>query len=91
MNTALIVLKLPETAKIYGRYIPLSSLIWTISSNNIIDCCWEAGVNSNGNYFIEAIDGKIIKIEDLNCRSYAELVVALDLVNANHNVVDSKS
>lgn len=93
MNTASIVLKFPETKKMFGGYIPLSSLGWKIGGNNIIDCCWEAGDNNSDNiyYSIEAMDGKVIKIEDLNCKSYAELIVALDLANANHNVANSKS
>ena len=93
MNTASIVLKIPETNKLFGQYTPLSSLIWRIGNNKIIDCCWDTGDDNRDNtyYSIEAIDGKVIKIKDLNCKSYAELVVALDLANANHNVVDSKS
>lgn len=93
MNTSSIVLKIPKNEKIFGRYIPLSSVVWKIGGNNIIDSCWEAGdyFNDTIYYSIEAIDGKTINIKDLNCKSYAELIVALDLVNANHNVADSKS
>lgn len=93
MNINSIVLKFPETEKMFGLYISLSSLIWKIGNNKIINCCWEAGDNDSDNiyYAIETIDGKVIKIEDLNCKSYAELIVALDLANANHNVIDSKS
>ena len=83
MNVFSIVLKIAEIDHTYGRYCSLSA-VYFIIENGIID---RIELASQANYYkLETTDGQIFDISSLNCKTYAELLVAIDVHNLNHNV-----
>lgn len=80
------MLKLIETSEDhYGIYCPLNcaTLSYDVNSGLI---CGIFGVDGGDNDFIESVDGKVIEIRKLHCKSYAEFIVAIDVYNLLHGV-----
>ena len=78
-----IVLKIPATNSTYAKFIPLPNIEWVITDDQIIN-----GMYLSGNdyfYELEDVYGNVVQIHELNCKTYAELMVAIDLYNLNHN------
>lgn len=77
-----IVLKIPATYSLYATFIPLHNIKWVIK-DEIISSMY---VDNNDDFFeLEDVHGNVVQICELNCKTYAELMVAIDLYNLNHN------
>lgn len=86
MNISSIILKIPETENDYSCYCSLSLLTIIINDGFIDRIILYEARRTYIIYNLEEVNGQIIKIADLKCKTFAEFVVAIDVNNLNHNV-----
>ena len=63
-------------------YVPINSVSF-ITDRNVITQCYDS--NYSYDYLIST-DGSFIKIEDLNCKTYDELLIALEIHGLLHGM-----
>lgn len=82
-----IMLKIPESDYSESYFIAMANATFCIDDNKKII---EYAIDLQGESFrsLEAVDGNIVKISDLGCKTYSELVVALDVNNLLHGATE---
>ena len=91
MNTNIpLMVKIADSDSTYARFMPLSCIEFTCDIDGFISYAWRiSDMDDNCEMTsFESVDGQIVEIRSLNCKSYDELIVKLHLHNALFGRID---